>query len=308
MAGAGAEESAVLLAGPWIHREITANGGRFHAAELGEGPLVLLLHGFPQFWWCWRHALVALAEAGFRAVAPDLRGYGASDKPPRGYDAVTLAADCAGMVKALGERDAVVAGTDWGGVLGWSMAALHPSVVRRLVVLSAPHPLRLRGGVVGNWRGSLTAARYVLGFQTPRLAERYLTQEDGAAVERLLSRWSSPGWPDAEAAGRYRQAMQIPGVAHSSLEYYRWAVRSSMRTDGLRYARAMAQPVAVPTLQVHGEYDGLLPLATAAGSGQWVDAAYEWHPLVGVGHFPAEEAPEQVNALLVRWAGEGDGT
>ena len=92
------DATSVLLPGPWTHRDISANGVRLHAAELGEGPLVLLLHGFPQFWWTWRAQLVSLSGAGFRVVAPDLRGYGASDKPPRGYDAPTLAADAAALI------------------------------------------------------------------------------------------------------------------------------------------------------------------------------------------------------------------
>ncbi|MFC7574096.1 alpha/beta fold hydrolase [Klenkia terrae] len=113
---------------------------RLHAAEAGEGPLVLLVHGYPQFWWAWRHQLVALAEAGYRAVAVDLRGYGGSDKPPRGYDLPTLSADVAAVVRALGEPDAVVVGHDWGGLVGWTMAALHPRTVRGLVVVSSAHP------------------------------------------------------------------------------------------------------------------------------------------------------------------------
>src|SRR5512143_1870526 len=120
------DESVVLVEGRWAHRTVTANGQRFHVAELGDGPLVVLLHGFPQFWWSWRHQLLALADTGYRAVAPDLRGYGASDKPPRGYDAFTLSADVAGLVRALGERDAVIVGHDWGGFLGWTTAAMHP--------------------------------------------------------------------------------------------------------------------------------------------------------------------------------------
>ncbi|MBC7680648.1 MAG: alpha/beta fold hydrolase, partial [Pseudorhodobacter sp.] len=109
-----AEESSVLVEGPWTHRDVTASGLRFHVAEHGpaDGPLVLLLHGFPEFWWSWRHQLVALGDAGFHAVAPDLRGYGATDKPPRGYDAYTLSADIAALVRALGADDAVLVGHD----------------------------------------------------------------------------------------------------------------------------------------------------------------------------------------------------
>ncbi|MDP9435889.1 MAG: alpha/beta hydrolase, partial [Actinomycetota bacterium] len=143
-------EQVVLVDGPWTHRQVTAGGVRFHVAGCGpdDGPLVLLLHGFPEFWWAWRSQLVALGAAGFRAVAPDLRGHGASDKPPRGYDAYTLSADVAGLVRALGARDAVLVGSGWGGVLAWAAATLHPRLVRRLAVLAAPHPLRLGEAVL----------------------------------------------------------------------------------------------------------------------------------------------------------------
>ncbi len=150
------EESVVLVDGPWEHREVTANGARFHLAECGpaDGPLVLLLHGFPEFWWSWRHQLVALGEAGYRAVAPDLRGYGASDKPPRGYDAYTLSSDVAGMVRALGAREAHLVGHDWGGALAWSVATLHPGVVSRLSVLGMPHPLALAAALRSTGRSA----------------------------------------------------------------------------------------------------------------------------------------------------------
>src|SRR3712207_1304446 len=136
------DASVVLVNGPWEHRMVAANGARFHVAEAGDGPMVLLLHGFPQFWWTGRHQLTALADAGYRAGAMDLRGYGASDKPPRGYDLSTLAADAAGVVRSLGAADAVVVGSDWGGAVAWSMSVLQPKVVRRICAVAAPHPLR----------------------------------------------------------------------------------------------------------------------------------------------------------------------
>src|SRR6059058_2979412 len=140
-------DAVVQIGGPWAHRSVSANGTRFHAAEAGDGPLVLLLHGFPEFWWTWRHQLAVLPEAGYRAVAVDLRGYGGSDKPPRGYDLVTAASDAAGLVRALGEANAIVVGHGLGALVAWTLAAYYPKVVRRLAVISMAHPLRMRSRV-----------------------------------------------------------------------------------------------------------------------------------------------------------------
>ena len=298
------DATSVLLPGPWTHRDISANGVRLHTAEAGDGPLVLLLHGFPQFWWTWRSQLTALADAGFRAVAPDLRGYGASDKPPRGYDLPTLAADVAALVRALGERDAVVVGHDWGGLLGWTMAALHPRTVRRLVVLSMAHPRLLRAGMTDPRQRR--AFRHALAFQVPRLPERRLSRPDDDPVAALMQRWAGPEWTRtadfAAAVDRYRSAARIPQAAYGAMEYYRWAGRSQLRPDGLRYARRMASPVTALTLQVHGSLDTCLLPSTARGSRRYVAGAYEWRELPGIGHFPQEEAPEDISRAITDWA------
>jgi pimeloyl-ACP methyl ester carboxylesterase len=297
------EDSAVLLKGPWTHRTIDANGIRLHVAEAGSGPLVLLLHGFPEFWWSWRHQLAALAEAGYHVVAPDLRGYGASDKPPRGYDAPTLSADLAGLVRALGERDAVFVGHDWGGHLAWSTAALHPAVVRKLVVCSIAHPLRMYDALRG-MNAQRRASTYIARFQLPWHPERWLVENDGANVAGLLHSWGGPGFPDAETERRCREAIQIPYVPNRALEYYRWAVRSLSRTDGRRYREAMTRPIEAPTLQLHGQLDPCVLSSTAHGSQQWVSGPYEWHELPDVGHFPHQEVPELVTAELLRFINE----
>ena len=294
------EESVVLVDGPWTHRDVTANGARFHVAEYGpaDGPLVLLLHGFPEFWWSWRHQLIALGEAGYRAVAPDLRGYGASDKPPRGYDAYTLSSDVAGMVRALGARDAFLVGHDWGGVLAWTVATLHSRVVRSLAIVSMPHPLRLRQAVVSD-RRQRRALSHIAFFQIPKAPEARILRNDGAYVGELLRRWGGPGFPDAETESRCREAMQVPAAAHCALEGYRWAVRSRTRPSGLRFLHLLGRGVGAPTVQVHGALDTSLLPETAHGSGAWVAAPYELQILDGVGHFPHQEAPEAVSAALL---------
>ena len=204
------EDSVVRIDGPWTHRDVSANGIRLHVAEAGDGPLVVLLHGFPQFWWMWRHQLTGLADAGYRAVAPDLRGYGASDKPPRGYDSVTLAADIAGLIRALGEREAVVVGHDWGGHLAWTLAAQHPRLVRKLVVLSIPHPLRWQAALARDPE-QRAASRYIARFQLPWHPERWLVANDAENVARIIESWAGPAYP-VETLDRWREAMLILGA------------------------------------------------------------------------------------------------
>src|SRR5439155_19345244 len=284
-----------LADGPWAHRNVTANGTRLHVVEAGSGPLVLFLHGFPEFWWAWHHQLPAVADAGFRAVAVDLRGCGASDKPPRGYDGYTMAGDVAGLIRALGERRAVLVGAGYGGLIAWTTAALHPRLVRRLVVMGAAHPLRLRAALVTDPRGQLAAALPVLRFQVPRF-EHVLTRDGARLTGHYLRRWGGPEWARSrdfdEYAARCREAIRIPQAAFCAMEAYRWAVRSVLRLHGYRFVKALQQPIVSPTLHLHGALDPATLPRTAQGSGRYVIADYEWHVLDGVGHFPHVEVPD----------------
>lgn len=300
------DDSVVLIDGPWSHRQVRANGIELHVAEIGSGPLVLMLHGFPQFWWTWHRQLVDLADAGFRAVAVDFRGYGASDKPPRGYDSPNLAGDVAQLVRALGERAAVLVGNGIGGLVAWSVAALQPRVVHRLAIVGAAHPLRLRSAVISDPRGQGRASAYALrSFQVPRRPEVRLTR-DSAYVRELFDLWTGPRWrntPDyVTEVERYATALRIHPVAHCALEHYRWLVRSLPRRDGRRFAAALQQPVAAPVLHLHGGADRCVLPRTAQGSGRYVAGEYEWRVLDRVGHFPQNEVPELVSGELIRWA------
>jgi len=304
-------EPVIQITGPWTHRSVSANGTRFHVASMGEGPLVLLLHGFPEFWWTWRHQLVTLADAGYRAVAVDLRGYGGSDKPPRGYDLITAAADAAGLIRALGEANATVVGHDWGGLTAWTLAAYFPKAVRRLAIVSMAHPLRMRARVLSGPvtisralnepDGPVKRAGYPLAFQLPMFPERQLVRDGGALVGSILSSWSAPGWPDRDTVRIYQRAMRIPPVAHTSLEYHRWFARSSFRPDGLRYARHMRTPVTAPVLHLHGAVDSCIPPQAARGAGRYVEGPYRWKVIDGAGHFPHEERPGPFDADLLGW-------
>jgi len=298
------DETCVLVEGPWTHRFVHANGSRFHVVEAGTGPLVLLLHGFPEFWWGWHEQLVALADAGYRAVAVDLRGYGATDKPPRGYDGFTLAADVMGLIRALGERDAALVGAGAGGMIAWTTASFHPRMVRRLVVLGAAHPLRLRSAILTDLRGQTAASAQLLRFQLPRY-EHQLTRDNAAAIGALLDTWTGPAFRQtslyAEMRDRYREAMRIPQAMFCALEAYRWAFRSVLRWHGYRFTRQLREPIVTPTLQLHGSLDTAALPSTAQGSGRYVLAEYEWRLLDGVGHFPHLEAAETITGEILRW-------
>lgn len=286
--------------GPWTHRDVTANACRFHVVEAGAGPLVVLLHGFPAFWWTWRHQLVSLAAAGYRAAAMDLRGYGGSDHTPHGYDPLTLARDVAGVVRTLGEASAVVVGHGWGGLVGWTVAAQHPDVVRGLVAVGMPHPAVLRHAFVTNSE-QRRLGRYALGFQRPFVPERQLVRDDAALVESYLRRWSGSDWPDPATAAVYRAAMLVPNTAHCSVEFHRWAVRSIPRRDGRRFQAAVADPVAAPVLQVHGVRDGAILASSVDGSEEYAGRGYTRVDLEGVGHFAHEEDPAAFDAVLLPW-------
>lgn len=292
----------VRPAGPWEHLQVSANGAAFHVAVAGEGPLVLLLHGFPTFWWTWRDYLPALAAAGYRAAAMDLRGYGGSDHTPRGYDPFSTSLDVVGVIRSLGFADAVVVGHGWGGFLAWTTAALHPGAVRAISPMSMPHPRRLRDSIMGD-RSQLRSSAYVLGFQRPWGPERALVADDAARIGRYLHEWSaSPGWPPPDVEQRYREAFSLANTAHCALEYHRWALRSIPRADGRRFIeRVSSVRVTAPVLQLHGAQDRTVLPRTAIGSRHYTAGPYAWRLLADTGHFINEEAQPRVLALLLQW-------
>ncbi|MDN5859874.1 MAG: alpha/beta hydrolase, partial [Pseudonocardia sp.] len=290
------------LPGPWRQHFVSANGIRLHVVEQGAGPLVVLLHGFPEFWWTWRHQLPGLADRGYRVAAIDLRGYGESDKPPRGYDLWTLAGDVAGLIGSLGESRAAVVGHDWGGIIGWTLTALHPRRVSRLVSIGAAHPRALRAEM-RHLRGQGAATvSYAAGFQLPRLPERSLRADDAARVGRIMRAWAGDAWAGtddfATAVAYCRSAMAVPGVAHCSMEYYRWAARSQLRGDGRRFAAALRRRPEVPVLQIHGRDDPCILPSTARASERWAGPAHALTVLDDCGHFPHEERPDEVTNLI----------
>jgi len=301
------DPTLVRFDGPWEHLDVRANGLRFHAvqaapaAPLGS-PLVLLLHGFGEFWWSWRHQLQVLTEAGYRAVAVDLRGYGDTDKPPRGYDGWTLAGDTHALIRALGHTDASLVGHADGGLVCWATATLHPRSVRRIAVLSSPHPRALRRSVLRNPEERSAFLAPFLHNQLPRLGERRLTRDGGAYLEEYFRERAGALWRStddfADALTRNRMAVQIPGVAHCSLEYRRWAFRSQFRGDGRRFMELMNARLHIPVLALRGRDDDYILGSLMADSAHWA-SDLRYRVIDGAGHFVHEEQPAAVNARLL---------
>ena len=283
---------------------LTANGIRFHAlaAGPGDGPLVLCLHGFPELGRSWGHQLPALARAGYRAVAPDLRGYGQTELSGP-FDLRTLVDDVSCLVAALDRERAIVLGHDWGGAVAWSVAALRPSLVDRLVVLNCPPPRDLARAILRS-PAQLRRSWYILFFQLPWLPERRMAANCAEVVARALVGGSHRRgvWSRDELAA-YRAAFARPGRAKAAIDWYRASFRRSLRPGRSRGL----PPVEAPTLVLWGTEDRFLGRELADPDRLRRSLANGNLPTVvlieDAGHFVQNEAPERVNHELLRWLG-----
>jgi pimeloyl-ACP methyl ester carboxylesterase len=282
--------------GPLRHREGNVNGVRLHWVEQGEGPLVVLLHGFPEFWYAWRHQIPALAAAGFRAVAPDLRGYNLSDKPAfvRSYRIEALLGDVAELVAHLGEEKAHVVGHDWGGAFAWYAPLFFPERLLSLTLLNAPHPLAFRRELKTN-PAQRKKSSYVFFFQLPWLPERQIRAGNFAAVEKMLRRDPvTPGAFSDEDVRLYKEALAQPGALTAAVNFYRAALRFPPRVAGRKW------PDGLKTLLVWGERDRYLGPGLLEGLDRWVpNLTIERIPHAS--HWVQADAPARVNDLLIRF-------
>ena len=278
------------------HRYATVNGVRLHYVEYGKGPLILLLHGFPECWYAWRYQLPALAEAGYRVVAPDLRGYNLSDKP-RGVHAYRMECfigDVKGLIQTLGEDRAIVVGHDWGGVIAWQLAISEPQMVKKLIILNAPHPQRYLEAL--KTPGQLLRSWYVLFFQLPWFPELMIRSFGFAGLrQRLLNEPVHADAFDEVTVKVYQRALAQPGALTAALNYYRAGFRSLVR--GLR---PNIQPIEMPTLVIWGEQDRYLGADLLEGLEPWVkDLTVE--RFADASHWVQAEVPERVNERMLQF-------
>jgi epoxide hydrolase 4 len=298
----------------WTHAFVNLNGLNLHYVTQGEGPLMLMLHGFPEFWYSWRHQIPEFAQ-DHKVVALDLRGYNLSDKPSQvaDYAMELLVQDVAGVIRALGYERCTLVGHDWGGAIAWTFANRHEDMLDRLIVLNLPHPAKFAAGL--NTLPQQLKSWYILFFQLPLLPEQLIAAGHCWILGPALK--GSTGWPQSPRSDHqgftgadiaaYREAFSQPGAVAAALNYYRafWQRRTvANENQGAREDQAANQDQAaqwrklqVPTLMIWGEQDLFLGKELSEGTEAYV-ANLQLHYLPDSGHWVQQEQPAQVNRII----------
>lgn len=280
---------------------LTNAGLAFTAYVAGEGPVVMLLHGFPDTRATFTHQLTALAGAGYRAVAVTMRGYEPSSQPDDGdYHAVRMAQDVAAFAAALSDAPVHLVGHDWGANIAYAAASLAPGRFASLNTLAVPHPVRFAEAFAPDPAQQARSA-YILAFQSPGFEEQIIA-DDCAYLEALWRAWS-PGWEiPAKLLADMKAAFRQPGVAHAALEYYRQAFDAASPA-AQETAALFSRPIGVPTLGICGAEDQCITQDVFLGAMRGSDfpGGLETRSIAGAGHFCHAEAPDAVNALLLDW-------
>lgn len=269
-------------------RRIQVGKIALNVAELGSGPPVVLLHGFPEFWYSWRAQMVALANAGYRAIAPDLRGYNRSDKPTAilDYTMTELTGDVLGLLDALGLPAVDLVTHDWGGAVGWYFAAHHGNRLRSFTVCNSPHPTIFRK-LLATPR-QLMRSWYMFVFQLPGLPERFLLQRNFARDTFVSWAVHKERFPESDLA-KYTEAYAQPGAPRGMLNYYR---------AGLRHREPIRGNIRVPTLVIWGEQDRALGLECLDGLDRYVEKL-EIVKIPDASHWVQQDTPDEVNRALL---------
>ncbi|MEM1246981.1 MAG: alpha/beta hydrolase [Acidobacteriota bacterium] len=287
---------------------VNANGLEFHYLEMGDGPLVLMLHGFPDHARTFRHQMPALAEAGYRVVAPYMRGYGATKAPDGGpFSVPKLGEDIVALIDALGAETAVVVGHDWGAAASYAAAGLAPEKISKLVTMAVPYGPGLAGAFVTDPEQQ-RRSWYMFFFQTP-IAELAVAHDDFAFIDRLWTDWS-PGFVLEESEMRLlKETLAADGTLSAALGYYRHALMPTPEiVEQVAPLAERAQgPIAVPTLYLHGARDGCIGAELAEGMEALFTAGLTTHVLESAGHFLHQEEPETVTRALLAFLGPAGG-
>jgi pimeloyl-ACP methyl ester carboxylesterase len=278
---------------------VHANGVEFHYLAAGKGPIVLALHGFPDHARSYRHQMPALAAAGYRVVAPYMRGYAPSEIPQGGYFGVpALAADAVALAEALSDEPVVLIGHDWGAAAAHAAAATAPERFSKLITIAVPYGPAFTQSLVTSAEQQ-RRSWYMFFFQLP-FAETAVAMNDFAFIERLWRDWS-PGWafPPAEMAS-LKKTLGAPGTLTAALSYYRHTFNPPPNAPSLADV-STPRPIKVPTLYLHGRNDGCIGAELAAGMEAWFEKGLKKVIVDGAGHFVHQERPEEVNRLILEF-------
>lgn len=282
---------------------VEANGLRFACLDAGGevpgAPLILMLHGFPDNQWTWEHQFDALVAAGYRVVAPNLRGYPPTDVPSDGfYDVATLAADIRALIIVLnGGKPCFLVAQDWGAAIGYVILANFPELVRRAVLMAIPHPAAMAASLADP--AQIRRAFHWWFFQLPGLPEQIVPQNDFAFIDFLWADWS-PGFDHAAHIARVKATLAEPGALAAAIGYYRAAFNPALRDPALEHRHAgLVGSIAVPTLALCGATD--IRRGPMAGQSEYFTGDYAYAEVAGAGHFLHRERPDQVNALILDW-------
>ncbi len=308
------------------HHFVETNGIRMHVAECGEGFPVVMCHGFPELWYSWRHQLTALAEAGFRAIAPDMRGYGQTDAPPDPADYRTsmICADIAGLLDALEIEKAVIAGHDWGGWHIWQFGIRYPHRVERLIGFNTPYsppgpipPTEAMREAFGQSDRSF----YILYFQEPGVAEAELSADTRGNIAKMIHRWDRAQdlWTFATVGGDGSGVFTRiePGgslLTEDELDIYAKEFERTGWTGGLNWYRAIDlswdetrklpdHHIRVPAMMMTAEHDYVLRPEQAKPMREWIGDLRIEH-IKRCSHWTQQERPEEVNALMIDYLGD----
>ena len=285
---------------------VEANGLRFACIEAGGeapgAPLVLMLHGFPDNAWTWEHQFGPLVAAGYRVVAPFLRGYPPTEIPASPYyDGATLAQDVRALILALNEGEPChLVAQDWGAALSYGVLALYPNLIRRAVLMAIPHPAAMADSLADP--AQIQRAFHWWFFHLSGLPERIVPQNDFAFIDYLWEQWS-PGHDHADHVARVKVALAEPGALAAAIGYYRATLNPAYRDPALEELRGrLGGMITVPTLALCGANDlRARPMSTQS---QHFAGDYEYHEVADCGHFLHREQPDAVNALILDWLGK----
>jgi pimeloyl-ACP methyl ester carboxylesterase len=283
------EQLMAVLEGTWQHEYIVSNGIRLHYVTQGEGPLMLMLHGFPEFWYSWRRQIPEFAK-DYKVVALDLRGYNDSDKPQEqsAYVMSEFIKDVEGAIAGLGYNRCVLVGHDWGGAIAWYFAYAHPEMVERLIVLNIPHPARFAEGL--RTPQQLLRSSYAFFFQLPALPELVIQWSDYQAVESAFKGMAinKNAFTQADIEA-YKDAVAKRGALTAMLNYYRNAYKQFPKRDW--------NPLNVPTLMIWGEDDTALGKELTYGTEKYV-SNFQIRYIPNCSHWVQQEKPELVNQYI----------